>query len=99
MGSATASGAVFRALAENNGAWNYADASRPIIAHPMLDARRVQPRPGRACSPTSEFGLKNRLSPVVLVLAIGNGLGSTNTASKAAEHRRTPKTRGAIYRA
>jgi hypothetical protein len=38
------------ALAENNGAGNGADASRPIVAHPMLNARArpAHARGGRA---------------------------------------------------
>ena len=55
MGTAPASGAVFRAPAENGEApekW-VVENSRPSPKH--RDARRVPERPGRACSP--KFGI------------------------------------------
>ena len=51
MGSAPASGAVFRALAENNGRAKTFGACWQFRAPQKLDARRVQLRPRRACSP------------------------------------------------
>jgi len=49
-GSALASAQFFRALAENNGVGNGADASQLIVAHLMLDARErpAHTRGGRA---------------------------------------------------
>jgi hypothetical protein len=52
MGSAPASGAVFRALAENiERAKKFLNA-REYSCAKWLDAGRIQQRPRRACSPT-----------------------------------------------
>lgn len=54
---------VFRALAEN--LERAQKVPRPLeTPHAeRLDARRVQQRPRRACSPTSVFGLKMETAP------------------------------------
>jgi hypothetical protein len=62
MGTVPASGAVLRALAENTRRVKTYDSSETVSTPKKLDARRVQQRPGRACSPTSVFGLNPRLS-------------------------------------
>jgi len=64
-GSAPAPGAVFRALAENTGAGNGADTSHTQSRTRCWTRGRVQPRPGRACSPTSEFGINRRTAPTL----------------------------------
>jgi hypothetical protein len=51
LGSAPAPGAVFRALAENIELTQTFGARSQFRAPQKLDARRVQPRPGRAGSP------------------------------------------------
>ena len=56
-GSAPASGAVFRALAENIKRAKQFPTVPVLLMRNKLDARRIQQRPRRACSPISEFGL------------------------------------------
>ena len=64
FGSAPASGAVFRALAENFVPTEWFFECARSVRTPCVGPRgRVQPRPGRTCSPTSEFGLKRRRIP------------------------------------
>ena len=58
MGSAPAPGAIFRALAENIRHTRTSGRIRHASHAKELDARRVQPHPGRVCSPTPVFGLK-----------------------------------------
>jgi hypothetical protein len=55
MGTAPASGAVFRALAENPWHVELCDQSETVVTPRMPDARRVQRRPGRARSFNSVF--------------------------------------------
>jgi hypothetical protein len=57
MGNAPTTGAVFRVLADNSRRVKAGD--KPETVGTPKDAgreRRVQRRPGRACSPTSVFG-------------------------------------------
>ncbi len=51
MGSARASRAVFRALAENLARTKKFQSFKPASHAKALDARRVQPHPWRVCSP------------------------------------------------
>jgi hypothetical protein len=59
MGSARASRAVFRALAENIGRNKEFGGLGELSRAKVLDARRVQPHPGRVCSPTPVFGFND----------------------------------------
>ena len=54
QGSAPASGAVFRALAENSGGVKRCQRWPVVVCPTRWPRGRVQRRPGRACSPTSE---------------------------------------------
>jgi NTE family protein len=67
-GSAPASGAVFRAFAANIGRAGMFRKFRAMSRVILPEARRVQPRSSRACSPAAVFGLKSL--PVLLTLGL-----------------------------
>ena len=78
-GSAPAPGAVFRALAENNGRAEKFRFVRLYSCPKRLDARRVQQRPRRACSPEQVFSFNRfpcrwRLAFCLALLCLVTGM-------------------------